>query len=81
MLANLIVFLLVGGVAGWVASNLMRGGSMGLLSNIIVGIVGAFIGGSLFRVIGLYSYGLIGSIITATVGAVVLLWVIGLVKK
>ena len=81
MLSNLIVFLLVGAVAGWIASNVMRGGSLGLLGNIIVGIVGAFIGGSLLRVIGLYAYGLIGSIVTATVGAVVLLWVIGILKK
>lgn len=81
MLTNLIVFLLVGAVAGWIASNVMRGGSLGLLGNIIVGIVGAFIGGSLLRVIGIYAYGLLGSIVTATIGAVVLLWVIGILKK
>ena len=77
-----IYYLLFGAVAGWIASNLMKGGGLGLIGNIIVGIVGAMIGGWLFTVTGISAGGgLVGSLITAVVGAVVLLFVVGLVKK
>ena len=59
----------------------MRGGGFGILGNIGVGIVGAVIGGFLFSLLGLSSGGFIGSLVTAIVGAVVLLWVISKVKK
>ena len=78
---NFILFLLIGALAGWLAGNIMKGRGFGLLGNMVVGIVGAFIGGFLFRAVGLASYGLVGSLITATVGAVVLLFLIGLIKK
>ena len=50
---SLIAFLLIGAVAGWLAGLLMRGGGFGLLGNIVVGIVGAFVGGFLFGLVGL----------------------------
>jgi uncharacterized membrane protein YeaQ/YmgE (transglycosylase-associated protein family) len=78
---NFILFLLIGAIAGWLAGKIMKGRGFGILGNMVVGIVGAFIGGFLFRAVGLAAYGLIGSLITATVGAVVLLFLIGLVKK
>jgi uncharacterized membrane protein YeaQ/YmgE (transglycosylase-associated protein family) len=78
---SLIVFLIIGGVAGWLAGLVMRGGGFGLLGNIVVGVIGAFVGGFLFRVVGISIGGLIGSIAMATVGAVVLLFLVGLVKK
>ena len=59
----------------------MKGGGFGLLGNIIVGIIGAVVGGFLFGALGIAAGGLIGSIVTATVGAVVLLFLIGLIKK
>ncbi|KAB2923602.1 MAG: GlsB/YeaQ/YmgE family stress response membrane protein [Candidatus Contendobacter sp.] len=59
----------------------MKGRGFGLLGNIIVGIIGAVVGGFLFGTLGLAAGGLIGSIGTATVGAVVLLFLIGLIKK
>ena len=59
----------------------MKGGGFGLLGNIVVGIIGAVVGGFLFGLLGLAGGGLIGSIVTATVGAVVLLFLIGLIKK
>ena len=79
---SLIAFLLIGAVAGWLAGQLMRGGGFGLLVNIIVGAIGAMIGGFLFGLAGLTTGGgLIGSLITAVIGAAVLLFVVGLFKK
>jgi len=78
---SLIIFLIIGGVAGWLAGLLMRGGGFGLLGNIVVGVIGAVIGGFLFDRVGISLGGLIGSIGTATFGAVVLLFLVGLVKK
>lgn len=78
---DLIGFLLIGLLAGWIANRFMRGRSMGLLSNLLIGVVGAFIGGLLFRLIGLAAVGLIGKIIMATLGAVVLLYLVQVLKK
>jgi uncharacterized membrane protein YeaQ/YmgE (transglycosylase-associated protein family) len=78
---GLIAFLIIGAVAGWLAGKLMKGGGFGLLGNIVIGIIGAFIGGFLFGLLGISAGGWIGSIVTATIGAVVLLYVVGLFKK
>jgi uncharacterized membrane protein YeaQ/YmgE (transglycosylase-associated protein family) len=78
---GLIMFLIIGAVAGWLGSTIMKGGGFGLLGNIVVGIVGAVIGGYVFGALGLSADGLIGSIITATVGAVILLLLVKLIKK
>jgi uncharacterized membrane protein YeaQ/YmgE (transglycosylase-associated protein family) len=78
---SLILFLLIGAIAGWLAGNLMKGGGFGLIGNIVVGIIGAFIGGFLFGLLGISAGGIIGSLITATVGAAVLLWIVGIIKK
>ncbi|QAB15207.1 GlsB/YeaQ/YmgE family stress response membrane protein [Hydrogenovibrio thermophilus] len=80
-LGALIVFLLIGAVAGWLAGLVMKGGGFGLLGNMVIGIIGAFVGGFLFGLLGITAGGLIGSIITATIGAIVLLFVIGVLKK
>ena len=77
----LVVFLAVGAVSGWLAGKIMKGGGFGLLGDIILGVLGAIIGGSLFGRLGLVTAGLIGEIVTAVAGAVVLLFVIRLVKK
>jgi uncharacterized membrane protein YeaQ/YmgE (transglycosylase-associated protein family) len=76
-----IAWLIIGGLAGWIAGNIMRGGGFGVLVNIGVGVVGALVGGFLFSLLGLQAGGFIGSLVTATVGAVVLLWVISKVKS
>jgi uncharacterized membrane protein YeaQ/YmgE (transglycosylase-associated protein family) len=78
---GLIMFLIIGAVAGWLAGKLMKGGGFGLVGNIVVGVIGAFIGGYLFSALGIAAGGLIGSLVTATVGALVLLWIVGLLKK
>jgi uncharacterized membrane protein YeaQ/YmgE (transglycosylase-associated protein family) len=77
---NFLWFLLIGALAGWIAGNLMRGKGFGVLGNIIVGIVGALLGGFLFGLLGLAAYGLIGSLVTATVGAIVLIALVRLIK-
>lgn len=75
-----IAFLIIGGLAGWLASKFMNKNT-GLFMNLIVGIVGAYIGGVLSRVVGLSATGLVRELIVATIGAVVLLWIIGRLKK
>ena len=78
---NIIIFLLIGAVAGWLAGTLMKGGGFGLLGNIIVGIIGSVVGGFVFGLLGISAGGLIGSIITATAGAALLLFIVGIIKK
>ncbi|MEJ7728480.1 MAG: GlsB/YeaQ/YmgE family stress response membrane protein [Polyangiaceae bacterium] len=76
------MYLIVGLVAGFLASRVVRGGGFGVIGDIIVGLVGAVIGGWLFGRLGLLSgSGLLGSIVTAFVGAVLLLVVVRLVKR
>jgi len=77
---TLLVILLVGLIAGWLAGQIMTGGGFGLIGNIVVGIVGAFVAGWLlpgFWPIG----GIIGSIIHAAIGAIIVLFVVGLIKR
>ena len=76
-----IGFLIIGLVAGWLAETIMKGRGAGLVVNLIVGVVGAYLGGLIFGFLGLSMHGIIGSLISATVGAVVVLFLVGLVKK
>ena len=79
---GLLIFLLVGAAAGWIAGNLMRGGGFGVIGNIVVGIIGAFLGSWLLGLLKVsIGSGLINSLVTSVIGAVVLLFVVGLVKK
>jgi uncharacterized membrane protein YeaQ/YmgE (transglycosylase-associated protein family) len=78
---NLIIFLLVGVAAGWLAGRIMKGGGFGLFGDMIVGVIGAFLGGWLFGLLGITAGGLLGLLVTAFVGAVVLLFLIRLVKR
>jgi uncharacterized membrane protein YeaQ/YmgE (transglycosylase-associated protein family) len=80
-ITSLVVFLVIGAIAGWLAGVVMKGGGFGLIGDIIVGIIGAVVGGWLFGVLGITAGGLVGAIITAFVGACVLLFVIRLIKK
>ncbi len=73
-------FLIIGVVAGWLAGRLTRGHGFGLVGDLVVGILGALLGGFIFRFLGVTSFGFIGSFVTATVGAVVLLWLIRRLK-
>ena len=78
---GLIIYLIIGAIAGWLSGVLMKGKGFGLLGNIIVGIVGAFIGGYVFGVLGISAGGIIGLIVMATIGAMVLLFIVRLIKK
>jgi uncharacterized membrane protein YeaQ/YmgE (transglycosylase-associated protein family) len=78
---SLIGFLIIGLIAGWLAGKIMRGGGFGLVGNLIVGVIGALIGGFTFGLLGLKAGGFVGSLVTATVGAVILLWLIGVLKS
>jgi uncharacterized membrane protein YeaQ/YmgE (transglycosylase-associated protein family) len=78
---GIIVWIIIGGVAGWLAGLLVKGSGFGLFADIAVGIVGAFVGGWLAGLIGIGTgAGLIGSIVTATIGAVVLLLALRAIK-
>ena len=76
-----IIFLVVGAAAGWLAGTFMKGGGFGLLGNILIGIAGGIVGGFMFRLLVVTAGGLIGSMVTAILGAIVLLYVIGLYKN
>ena len=78
---GLLWFLLIGLAAGWLAGRIMKGRGFGLVGNLIVGVIGALLGGFLFTLLGLHAYGLIGSLVTAVVGAIVLLYLVGVIKK
>ena len=79
---GLIWWIVVGGIAGWLAGKVMKGGGFGVLMDIVIGIVGAMIGGWVFGMLGIFSGGgLIGSILIAFVGACILLWLVRLIKK
>jgi uncharacterized membrane protein YeaQ/YmgE (transglycosylase-associated protein family) len=81
-LDSLIIILIIGAVAGWLAGLIVKGYGFGLLGNIVIGIVGAVIGGYLLPRAGLsMGGGLPGAIISATIGAVILLFLIRLVKR
>lgn len=72
-------FLLIGLIAGWIAEQVMNR-SHGLLTNLIVGVIGAYLGAFLFNLLGLGASGFIGAIVVATIGAIVLLAIVGMVK-
>jgi len=78
---SLLVFLIIGAIAGWLAGLIVRGFGFGLVGNIVVGIVGAFIAGWLLPGLGLGLTGIVGSIVYAMIGAVILLVVIGLIRR
>lgn len=79
---SILVMIIVGAIAGWLAGQIVKGFGFGLLGNIVVGIVGAFVAGLIFPVIGLgFGGGILGAIIYATIGAVILLVLIRLVKR
>ena len=78
---DFIWWIIIGAVAGWLAGQIMKGGGFGLVGNIVVGIIGSVIGGWIFGLLGIGMGGTLGSIITAVIGAVVLLFVVGLFKR
>lgn len=78
----LLIWLIIGAVAGFLAGVIVKGYGFGVVGNIVVGIVGAFIASLLFPRLGFFPSGdILGQIISATIGAVVLLVLIGLIRR
>ena len=79
---GIIVWLIIGAIAGWLAGKLVKGGGFGFIGDIVVGIVGAVIGGWLASVLGIgIGSGFIASVITAVIGAVILLLIVRAIKR
>jgi uncharacterized membrane protein YeaQ/YmgE (transglycosylase-associated protein family) len=79
---SLIIWLVVGGIAGWLAGMVVKGGGFGLIGDIIVGIVGGLIAGWLLPQVGIMiGGGIIGAVIDSFIGAVILLVIIRLIKR
>jgi uncharacterized membrane protein YeaQ/YmgE (transglycosylase-associated protein family) len=79
---NLLWFLIVGLIAGWLAGQVMKGGGYGLVGDMIVGVIGAIFGGWLFSRLGIgIGYGLIGQIIVAFIGAIILIAILRMIKR
>ena len=78
---SLILFLVIGLIAGWAAGQVLKGRGFGLIGDLIVGVIGAFLGGWLFSLLNISAGGILGSLITAFVGAVVFLYLIRIIKR
>ncbi len=79
---DLLYVLIVGAVSGWLAGQLFRGYGFGIIGNIIIGVVGSFIGFWLFGKLGVsLGKGVVATILTSAIGAIVLLFVVGLFKR
>ena len=73
--------IIIGIVAGYLAGKIMRGGGFGVIVNLILGIIGGVLGGWVFSLLGISAGGILGSLITSTVGAILLLWIASIYKK
>lgn len=81
-LTSLLIWLIVGGIAGWLAGQIMKGGGFGLVGDIIVGIVGAVLAGAVLPKLGIViGGGILGMIINALIGACLLIFLIRLVRR
>ena len=74
-------FILIGIAAGWLAGQFMKGGGYGLVGDLIVGVIGALLGGWLFGLLGIGASGLIGQLVVATIGAIILIFLLRMIKR
>jgi uncharacterized membrane protein YeaQ/YmgE (transglycosylase-associated protein family) len=81
VLTAIVWWVIVGLIAGWAAGRIMKGGGYGPAMDILLGIVGAVVGGWLLGLLGIHAGGLIGTILVAIVGAVFLIWLSRLLKR
>lgn len=72
--------IIIGILAGWIAEKIMKR-DHGLLTNLIVGLVGALLGSFVASLLGIHMFGVLGSLLISTLGAVILLWLLGLIRK
>ena len=79
---GLLWWIVVGLIAGWLAGKVMKGSGYGIAMDIVIGMIGAVIGGVLFGRLGVFAFGgLISSVVVAFIGSVILIWVARLLKK
>ncbi len=78
---EIIWFILIGLVAGWLAGQITKGSGFGIIGDIVLGVLGAVIGGLLFNVLQLPWGGLVGRLIVATIGAVLLIFIVRLIRR
>jgi uncharacterized membrane protein YeaQ/YmgE (transglycosylase-associated protein family) len=78
---SILAWIIIGAIAGWLAGVLVKGYGFGLIGNIIIGILGAGVAGLLAPRLGLYTESFLGNIVAATLGALVLLLIVGLVRR
>lgn len=79
---SILIWLIVGAIAGWIAGAVVKGGGLGLIGDIVVGILGAFIAGWLFPHFGIHiGAGIISVIICSAIGAIILLLIVRLVRR
>jgi len=78
---RLVAFLIIGLVAGWAAGYLMKGRGFGWAGNLFVGVLGSLFGGFVFSLLGIYASGFVGSLVLATMGAVLFLFLMMFMKK
>ncbi len=80
-LQSFLILIVIGALAGWISGLITKGQGFGVLGNIIVGIVGAFLGGFCFRLLGFAAYTLLAQLISAVIGALLFLWLLRFIKK
>ncbi len=78
---NLVYFLLIGLAAGWLAGRLVKRRGSSWIEDLIIGVIGALIGGFLFGLLGVDTDGLLGSLISATIGSVILLYLLRHIRR
>ena len=78
---GIIIWLVIGAIAGWLAGQVVKGGGFGLVGDIIVGIIGSVLGGWLFGTYVGGTGGILGAIIASTIGAIILLFILRLIKR
>ncbi|MEN7973503.1 MAG: GlsB/YeaQ/YmgE family stress response membrane protein [Verrucomicrobiota bacterium] len=79
---DIIILVVSGGIAGWLAGMILKKGGLNVIGNIVVGVCGAFIGTSLFRMLEIrFGNEYVQALVTATVGAIILLAVLSFLQK
>jgi uncharacterized membrane protein YeaQ/YmgE (transglycosylase-associated protein family) len=78
---NIIMFLLIGMAAGWLAGKLVKGRGFGVIENLIICVIGALIGGFVFGALNVSVGGVLGQLIAATVGAIILLYLLKFIRR
>ena len=78
---DLLWFLIIGLVAGWLAGKIMKGSGYGVIGDLVLGVIGAMVGGHIFGWFGILAGGFIGSVVVATIGAILLVLLVRAIKQ